>query len=122
MASMRTEFGKALAKLRIERGMLLMEMAKVLVVSPAFLSAVEYGKKNIPKALVDTLAEKLSLSPDQTAGLRKAQERSRQRLRIELRGNPSAEHGEVGAVLARKFPDMTVEKLEKLRKLLEEED
>lgn len=47
-----TEFGKAIRKARIESGDTLKTMATSLGISPAFLSAVETGKKKIPNHLV----------------------------------------------------------------------
>lgn len=47
-----TEFGKAVRKARIENGDTLKTMATSLGISPAFLSAVETGKKKIPNHLV----------------------------------------------------------------------
>lgn len=40
-----TAFGKFCRKLRIDRGQIMLDMAESLQVSPAFLSAVENGKK-----------------------------------------------------------------------------
>ena len=48
-----TSFGKALRKLRIDRGMVLKNMADMLGVSSAYLSAIELGKRAIPDSLVN---------------------------------------------------------------------
>ncbi|ALU60310.1 helix-turn-helix domain-containing protein [Pseudomonas syringae] len=53
---MLTEFGKALRKIRIDKGMLLKDLAGALSISPAYLSAVETGKKPIPDGLVGRIA------------------------------------------------------------------
>lgn len=45
-----TQLGKFLRKLRIDRGEILKNMADKLEVSPAFLSAVENGKKKMPSS------------------------------------------------------------------------
>jgi transcriptional regulator with XRE-family HTH domain len=45
---MLTEFGKAVRKIRIEREEYLGNMAEKLGVSPAFLSAVENGRRKVP--------------------------------------------------------------------------
>ncbi len=44
-----TEFGKFSRKLRIENDELLRDMANKLGVTASYLSAVEIGKRNIPK-------------------------------------------------------------------------
>ncbi|MBQ4504903.1 MAG: helix-turn-helix transcriptional regulator, partial [Firmicutes bacterium] len=50
---MLTEFGKMCRKMRIDRNELLAEMAGRVGVSPAFLSAVENGKRNVPDSLMN---------------------------------------------------------------------
>lgn len=61
---MLTEFGKLLRKIRIDKGMLLKDMAGALSISPAYLSAVETGKKPIPDGFVGRIASLF----DYTAG------------------------------------------------------
>ncbi len=46
---MLTEFGKAIRKIRLDKGEILKDMAKRLGISSAFLSAVENGRKNVPE-------------------------------------------------------------------------
>lgn len=43
-----TPFGAKLRQLRAERGVTLKEMAGALTVSPAYLSALEHGKRGVP--------------------------------------------------------------------------
>lgn len=43
-----TPFGAKLRHLRQERGVTLKEMAAALAVSPAYLSALEHGKRGVP--------------------------------------------------------------------------
>jgi transcriptional regulator with XRE-family HTH domain len=43
-----TPFGEAIRKMRAERGITQREMAKALGVSPAYLSALEHGKRSEP--------------------------------------------------------------------------
>ena len=52
-----TEYGKFLRKLRIDQGQILKTMAEKLGVSSAFLSAVENGKKKIPKTREEKLVK-----------------------------------------------------------------
>lgn len=51
-----TKFGIFIRKFRLDRGILLRDMAKDLGISPAYLSGMETGHKPIS----DTLAEKIS--------------------------------------------------------------
>ncbi|HFI0696114.1 TPA: helix-turn-helix transcriptional regulator [Streptococcus suis] len=57
-----TEFGKYLRKLRIDEGEILKTMADKLEVSSAFLSAVENGKKKIPKGWDEKIIQKYQLN------------------------------------------------------------
>jgi transcriptional regulator with XRE-family HTH domain len=43
-----TPFGEKIRKLRLERGVTLKEMAAAIGVSPAYLSALEHGKRGRP--------------------------------------------------------------------------
>jgi transcriptional regulator with XRE-family HTH domain len=69
-------FGKALRKLRIDRNLLLKDMADALGYSSAFLSAVEMGRKKIPADLIQRLETLYSLNPIEIESLRKAAEKS----------------------------------------------
>lgn len=61
---MLTEFGKTLRKLRIDKGLLLKDMAGALSISPAYLSAVETGKKAIPEDFVGRIAKLFDLTKE----------------------------------------------------------
>ena len=52
-----TEFGKELRKLRIDLEIQQKEMAEDLDVSGSFLSAIESGRKEIPKGFVDLVVQ-----------------------------------------------------------------
>lgn len=61
---MLTEFGKLLRKIRIDKGLLLKDMAGALSISPAYLSAVETGKKPIPDDFVGRIARFFDYTKD----------------------------------------------------------
>lgn len=54
---MLTEFGKAIRKIRLDKGEILKDMAKRLGVSSACMSAVENGRKNVPEKWIDQIIE-----------------------------------------------------------------
>ncbi len=57
-----TPFGARLRALRAERGMTQREMAGALQVTPAYLSALEHGRRGVPRAgLVHQVCELLGL-------------------------------------------------------------
>ncbi len=62
--SMTAPVGKILRKLRIDHDERLSDMARHLAVSPAFLSAVERGKKPPPLRLVQAVVTKYPLPAD----------------------------------------------------------
>ena len=79
-----TEYGKFLRKLRIDQGQTLKIMAEKLGVSSAFLSAVENGKKKIPKTWETKLATEYELNGEQLEELRRSQQDSQQLIEINL--------------------------------------
>lgn len=81
---MLTSYGKFLRKLRIDQGELLKHMAEKLEVSSAFLSAVENGKKKIPKTWNARLSELYQLTADQVAELQQSQQESEEVVEIAL--------------------------------------
>ena len=62
---MATGFGKFLRKLRIDSDETQGDMAKKLDVAQSFLSAVENGKKDIPKSLCRKILDLYPLSMEQ---------------------------------------------------------
>ena len=79
-----TEYGKFLRKLRIDQGQILKTMAEKLGVSSAFLSAVETGKKKIPKTWEEKLVKEYKLDEEQLTELRRSQQDSQQLIEINL--------------------------------------
>ena len=79
-----TAFGKFCRKLRIDRGQIMLNMAQSLQVSPAFLSAVENGKKKIPAQWGEKIAKMYNLSADKAEELFEAIDQSREEIRINL--------------------------------------
>ena len=53
---MLTAFGKALRKIRIDRNLLLKDMADGLGCSSPFLSAIESGTKKIPDDMIERIS------------------------------------------------------------------
>src|SRR5690349_19566525 len=66
---MLTPFGKTLRKERLERGMMLGEMAEGLKVSSSYLSQIETGKKAVSDAFVRKCAQFLELNDTDTWAL-----------------------------------------------------
>lgn len=61
---MLTPFGKCLRMMRMDHGELMKDMADTLGVTPAYLSAVENGKKQPTKELVNRLQSSYNLDEE----------------------------------------------------------
>ncbi|MCL2579223.1 MAG: helix-turn-helix domain-containing protein [Oscillospiraceae bacterium] len=108
-----TEFGKALRKLRIDCGEILLDMAKKLEVTPSFLSAVEVGKKGIPAHWLDRLSELYQLSAETKAGLERAAAESVLSIKLNL-SQVEQPQRKAALVFARSFDTLSSEEADKL--------
>lgn len=61
-----TPFGEAFEKLRFERKQTLEEAARALVISPAYLSAIIHGKRDIPFDFIDKMEIAYGLTEEQS--------------------------------------------------------
>jgi len=100
---MLTPFGKSLRKLRLDRGLLLKDMADLLDVSPSFLSAVEAGRKAIPARIIDEIGHGYSLNSAEIDDLRRAALASTKEMTIRFNGSSTDADREAAALLARTF-------------------
>ena len=117
---MLTPFGKALRKLRIDRGLLLKDMADGINVTPSFLSSVEAGRKAIPSDLIARIDAWRPLSVHEKQELERAERLSATEVRIKIPTGASERDREAMAVLARRFSEGTSDELmAKIRSLLE---
>lgn len=114
---MRTMIGNFLRQIRLDHQELLKDMAKKLGVSSAFLSAVENGKKKIPKGWNNKLIKAYNLSAEQVDNLEKAILESENEVRIDL-NKQSAENRELAISFARHFDSIDKETAEKLIDML----
>ena len=110
-------FGKAVRKLRIDRGDSLKAMAQALDKTSAYISAVETGKKNATDSLVRGIAEYYALTPEQTEALKLAAVESRSEIVIAKDGLNDLQR-KVAASLAIRFSSLTDEELNQILKLL----
>jgi transcriptional regulator with XRE-family HTH domain len=116
-----TPFGKYVRNLRIEKGLLLKDMAEMLEVTSAYISAVEHGKKGAPSAaLVSKLENLLKLTTEQRKELRRAAAASITSVSISSKLSPFA--FETANAFARKLPDLSEHQLRRIQGVLEDED
>ena len=112
---MLTPFGIAIRKLRLDKGMRLLDLAKRIGLSPAFLSAIETGKKPIPDAYVVRVARAMELSPAEIRELRRAADRTRKEVGVE---ELPEDQRELVAAFARKLDELPSDMMEKLKKIV----
>ena len=114
---MLTPFGKALRKLRIDRGWLLKDMAKGIGVATSFLSGIETGRKAIPTGFVEKISSWAGLNNDELNNLRHAATTSQREFKITVRPDFSDGDREAAALLAR-FGELPREERDNLHFLL----
>ena len=110
---MLTAFGKEVRKIRLDRGELLKTMADSL-------SAIEHGKKAIPKSFISSLTSLYSLSQNEIENLEKAADLSKQNVNINLIGKDADLAGLANA-FARKFDSLTENQIKAIEKVLKED-
>lgn len=82
-----TPLGEKLRALRAERGMLLKDMAAALEISPAYLSALEHGRRGTASAgLLHQICQIFGLIWDDADELKALARQSRPRLRLNSAG------------------------------------
>jgi len=110
-----TPFGIAVRKLRLDKGLRLIDMAERLEMSTAFLSAIETGRKPIPDGLVLRISRSLELSTEELSGIRKSVDRTRKEVRVD---DKKEDDRELIAAFARRLDEIPQDDLDKLKNLL----
>ncbi|HEX3499979.1 MAG TPA: helix-turn-helix domain-containing protein [Stellaceae bacterium] len=109
-----TPFGERLRALRTERGMTLKAMAAALGLSPAYLSALEHGRRGRPThALVIAICAQLNIIWDDADELIRLARLSHPRVTVDTAGL-AASATELANLLAeriRKLPPDTVDRM-----------
>lgn len=115
-----TPFGKAVRKLRLDKGVILKDMAEALDVHSAYLSAVETGKKRITDNLLEQVADYFSEYEGVEEVLRGLVEQSQPELRVKL-ADRSNEDRELLVAFARKFSDLSDNKKSIVKELIDDD-
>lgn len=84
MSMRRSEFGKCIAQIRIQRDLLLRDTAEDLGVSAAYLSNVEHGRKRVPDEWFEEICRLYGLSLPEAAALRVAVMRSNRSVEVKV--------------------------------------
>ena len=99
-------FGQWLRKFRIDKGLLLGDMARTLEISSAFLSAIETGRKNIPDGIVSKIRDSYRLSEEEYFSLLEAVQMSQQKISLDLSGE-TTDTRRVALEFAKRFHSLT---------------
>lgn len=110
---MLTPFGIAVRKLRLDKGMRLLDVARRSKRSPAFLSAVETGRKAIPDGYVNLMTRAMDLTAAEARELRRAADRTRKEVRVE---KLPEDQRELVAAFARKLDELPNDLMTQLKK------
>lgn len=112
-----TSFGEYVRILRIRNHEIMRDMAKMLNVSTAFLSAVENGKKNVPDEWIDMIADHYHLTNAEREELATTAEESRIQYKI-VTTNAGVPQRRAAMQFARSFDEIDDETAEKIMELL----
>lgn len=116
-----TAFGRFLRNLRMDAGELLLDMAKKLNVSPAFLSGVENGKRKIPGDWVERVSSIYKLSEDKVLELKKVCCETKESIEIGL-SNLKKDRKDLVFAFARKLESISDAEIERIRKILNKKE
>jgi transcriptional regulator with XRE-family HTH domain len=107
--------------LRVKNHQVMGDMAEMLGTTTPFLSAVENGKKNVPKGWAETIAQFYNLSTDERTELNEAIEESRVQTKIDMKDS-SIMQRKVALQFARSFDDIDDETADRIIKLLQKKE
>jgi transcriptional regulator with XRE-family HTH domain len=115
-----TEYGAFIKTYRKLHKQTMSQMAEKLDVSVAFLSAMEVGKKSIPKEYVEKIAQAYKLSDEEKSRLEVAVFKTNAKIELDLTKLDQNKQ-DVAITFARKINTADQKTLEELRKILNEE-
>lgn len=116
---MSTQLGKELKKLRIDLGVTLMGLSEMVKLSPAFLSAIETGRKRVPENFLDTLAANIPQVARERQKYEALVNQARNEVRVPL-DEAKFEDAELATALARRFSTLSDEQKKLLRNIIGE--
>lgn len=115
---MLTPLGKQIRKYRLDKEIILSQMAHELDVSSAYLSSIETGKRNINSDLIEKIISFFELDKTKAEHLRDLAAQSQNTIKLPL-DNLSNSSRELVAAFARNFSSLTSEQVSKIKKILE---
>ena len=115
-----TLYGKALRKLRVDHELTLKALSEKLdeELSPAYLSAIEIGKRAIPRNLSDKVKKKLGLSDAEYKDLKEAEYKSVNEVKLNF-SEMKKHQAETARVFTRLVKNFNTEKCKKLQSMMQ---
>lgn len=110
-----TPFGIAIRKLRLDKHLRLLDLAERLKLSPAFVSAIETGRKPIPDGFVLAVSRAMDLTTEQLSLLRRGADQTRKTIKIE---KLPEDQRELVAAFARRLDKVPAEMMAQLKKIV----
>lgn len=112
-----TEFGRYFRNLRLQHDETLYEAAQYLGCASSYLSAVEHGKRAIPKDWERKIIARYSLGEEEEKKLRRAIELSPRSVVIDCQ-SATTQQRELAIQFQRSFGDISEEKVDEIMKIL----
>lgn len=116
-----TKFGEFVRVLRVKHHEIMGDMAEFLGTSLPFLSAVENGKKNVPKDWVERIVNHYALNESEQLELENSIDESKTQVKIRLMDS-SFRKRNAALQFARSFEEMDDETAQRIIELLERGD
>ena len=114
-----TAFGKILRKMRIDCSEVLGVMAQRLKVSPAYLSSIENGGREIPDDFITKIVKEYGLSEEQKNELEEAKAKVKGAVNVDFTDQKTeADYVETAVMFAKDFSRLSVEQVNELKELL----
>lgn len=115
---MYTKFGEFVRIIRVKHHQVMGDMAKILETTTPFLSAVENGRKNVPKEWADIISKYYNLTDDEKKELDIAIEESKLQTKIDMKDSSILKR-RAALSFARSFEDIDDDTAAEIIKLLE---
>ena len=112
-----TTISRLLRLIRLQHGEVLYDMAQKIGVTPAFLSAVENGRKSAPRTWMKKLSELYSLTEEQRLELEEAFNESVKQIRISI-ASAHADKRKLALSFARRFDELDRDEIAAVMQIL----
>ena len=118
---MYTKFGEFVRILRVKKHQVMGDMAKMFETTTPFLSAVENGRKNVPKEWADIIRKNYDLTDAEYSDLLEAIEESKLQTKIDMKDSTIMQR-RAALQFTRSFDDIDDDTAEKIINLLKKKE